>query len=189
MGRALEKINADSRTRRAWLETLLDAFAKDVEIGGIDFASGAADIIIKQAGDEEWSWIEARVRALAAGSRDWGREQFVGFLTEGLDERGRKSEGDSLIREIGTPEQQAQLLIEERRIEEAVRLMSGIVKGKPGLVTQFADMAAGGEGQSGGARISSWRMKTTEAGVAISGSPITTAVTVRRRKRWPRRRD
>ena len=140
LGRSLEKINADSRTRRAWLETLLEAFAKDVEIGGIDFASSAPDIIIKQADDEEWLWIEARVRALAAGSRDWGREQFVGFLTEGLEERGRKSEGDRLIREMGTPEQQAQLLIEEGRIEEAVRLMSGIVEGKPGLVTQFADM-------------------------------------------------
>ncbi len=140
LGKSLEKSNVDSRTRRAWLETLLDAFAKDVEIGGIDFASSAPGIVIKQAGDEEWPWIEARVRALAASSRDWGREQFVGFLTEGLDEHGRKGEGDRLIREMGTPEQQAQLLIEEGRIEEAVRLMNDVVEGKPGLVTQFADM-------------------------------------------------
>jgi uncharacterized Zn finger protein len=139
LGRCLEKSNPDSRTRRAWLETLLDAFAKDIEIGGIDFASDAPDIIIKQAGDEEWQWIEARVRTLAADSRDWGREQFVRFLTKGLDKRGRKGEGDRLIREMGTPEQQAKLLISEGRIEEAVRLMNDIVEGKPGLVTQFAD--------------------------------------------------
>src|SRR5206468_3321203 len=74
LGKALEKSNPDSRTRRAWLETLLDAFAKDIEIGGIDFASSARDIVIKQASDEEWQGIEARVRRLAAGSRDWGRE-------------------------------------------------------------------------------------------------------------------
>jgi uncharacterized Zn finger protein len=139
LGKCVEKSAADNRTRRAWLETLLDAFAKDIEIGGIDFASSAPDILIKQASDEEWQWIEARVRTLAADSRDWGRGQLVSFLTEALEQRGRKSEADGLIREIGTPEQQAQLLIEEGRIEEAVRLMSDIVKDKPGLVTQFAD--------------------------------------------------
>jgi len=140
LGKCLDKSDVDSPMRREWLETLLDAFAKDIEIGGIDFASSAPDIIIKYASDEEWQWIEARVRTLAAGSRDWGREQFVGFLTEGLDHRGRKSEGDRLIREMGTPKQQAQLLVKERRIEEAVRLMTDIIKSKPGLVTPFADM-------------------------------------------------
>jgi uncharacterized Zn finger protein len=139
LGKALEKSNPDSRTRHAWLDTLLDAFAKDVEIGGIDFAFSARGIILKQANDEEWQGIEARVRALAAGSRDWGREQLVRFLTDGLEQHGRKGEGDRLIREIGTPEQQAQLLIKEGRIEEAVRLMNDLVEGKPGLVTQFAD--------------------------------------------------
>jgi uncharacterized Zn finger protein len=139
LGKCLDKSDADSRTRHAWLETLLDAFAKEVEIGGIDFAYGASDIIIKQAGDEEWLWVEARVRTLANGSRDWGLEQFIGFLAKGMGQRGRKSEAEGLIREIGTPEQQAQLLIKERRIEEAVQMMNDIVESKPGLVTQFAD--------------------------------------------------
>ncbi|MEN3336153.1 MAG: hypothetical protein V7641_5518 [Blastocatellia bacterium] len=139
LGKCLDKSDADSRTRRAWLETLLDAFAKDIEIGGIDFASSAPDIVIKQASDEEWQWIEAHVRRLAAGSRDWGREQLVRFLTKGLDKRGRKSAANGLVREIGTPEQQAKLLIKEGHTEEAVRLMNDIVEGKPGLVTQFAD--------------------------------------------------
>jgi uncharacterized Zn finger protein len=140
LGKCLEKSDADSRTRRNWLETMLDAFAKDVEIGGIDFASSAPDIIIKQANTDEWQWIEERVRARAVSGREWEREQFIGFLIDGLDECGRASEASSLIREIGTPKQQAQLLIEERRIEEAVRLMTDIIKGKPGLVTNFADM-------------------------------------------------
>ncbi|HST21369.1 MAG TPA: SWIM zinc finger family protein [Blastocatellia bacterium] len=139
LGKCLNKSDIDSRTRREWLETLLDAFAKDVEIGGIDFAYDASDIIIKQADDEEWVWVEARVRTLANGSRDWGREQLISFLAKGMGQRGRKSEAESLIREIGTPEQQAQLLIKEGRIEEAVQMMNDIVESKPGLVTQFAD--------------------------------------------------
>jgi uncharacterized Zn finger protein len=139
LGSALEKSEADSRTRRAWLESLFDAFAKDVELGGMDFASCADDIIFGQTSDDEWRWIEERARARASRGREWEREQFVNFLIDGLDERGRKGEASNLIREIGTPEQQAQLLVEERKIEEAVRLMTCIVKEKPGLVTQFAD--------------------------------------------------
>jgi len=140
LGKCLEKSSADTRTRRAWLETLLDAFAKDIELGGIDFASSASDIIIGQASDDEWNWIEERVRERASTSREWSREQFVGFLIEGLDHRGRKGDTDRLIREVGTPEQQARLLVEEGRIEEAVRLMNDIARGKPGLVTEFGDM-------------------------------------------------
>jgi uncharacterized Zn finger protein len=139
LGDAMQKSGADSLTRRAWLETLFNAFAKDVELGGIEFASGAEDIIFEQSSDDEWRWIEERARARAATGREWEREQFVNFLIDGLDERGRKGEVGSLIRELGTPEQQARLLVEERKIEEAVRLMTGIVKDKPGLVTQFAD--------------------------------------------------
>jgi len=139
LGKAMEESGADSRTRRVWLETPFNAFAKDVEIGGMDFVSCADEIIFEQTSDDEWRWIEERARARAATGREWEREQFVNFLIDGLDERGRKGEAQSLIREIGTPEQQAQLLLEERKIEEAVRLMTDIVKDKPGLVTQFAD--------------------------------------------------
>ena len=56
-----------------------------------------------------------------------------------MDQHGSKSEADDLIREIGTPEQQAQLLIKEGRIEEAVQMINDIVESKPGLLTQFAD--------------------------------------------------
>lgn len=137
LGECLANSDADRERRRDWLDVLLDAYSKDIEIGGIDFASNAKGILIKQADEEEWAWIEDRVRARAARGRDWEREQFVAFLAEGLKHRGRKA--DSLIREIGTPEQQAQLLVKEGRIEDAAGIMAGIVKGKPGLVTRFAN--------------------------------------------------
>jgi uncharacterized Zn finger protein len=139
LGKALEKSNADSPTRRDWLETLFDAFAKDIGLGGMDFASCANEIIFNQTSDDEWQWIEERARDRASMGREWGREQFVNFLIEGLKKHGRKGEAGNLIREIGTPEQQARLLVEERKLEEAVRLMTVIVKDKPGLVTEFAD--------------------------------------------------
>jgi len=40
--------------------------------------------------------------------------------------QGRQSQ--YLIREIGTPEQQAQLLIKEGKIDDAVRMLNEIVK-------------------------------------------------------------
>ena len=43
------------------------------------------------------------------------------------------------IRELGTPEQQVFLLVQEGKIDEALRCMPQILTGKPQLVTQFAD--------------------------------------------------
>jgi uncharacterized Zn finger protein len=52
---------------------------------------------------------------------------------------GQAEDAGALIRELSTPEQRAFFLIDEGRIDEAVRLMQPVFAYKPGLVTEFAD--------------------------------------------------
>ena len=144
--KCLEKSQADARTRLAWIETMLEAYLTDIEIGGIDLAPSAAEAVLQLASDEEWAWVEERLRdEIGGGGRDFKRECLVGFLTSGLEARKRVEEAEQLIRELGTPEQQAYLLIGEGKIAEAMKMVKKIIVGKPGLVTQFADalLAAG----------------------------------------------
>src|SRR5207237_2619934 len=82
---------------------------------------------------------ERRLRKEIQRSRDWGRGVLVEFLAEGLQKAGRKSETAILIRDLGTEEQQAHLLVKEKRIPEAVTHMQAILKTKPGLLAEFAD--------------------------------------------------
>jgi uncharacterized Zn finger protein len=139
LGECLTRSGADSKTRRDWLSVFLDGYLKDIEIGGIDFASGSKEILAKQTDEEEWAWIEGRVKDRINDSREWEREQLVKFLADGLKHHHKGSNATELIREMGTPEQQAELLAGEGRVEEATRMMSEIVRDKPGLVTLFAD--------------------------------------------------
>src|SRR5262249_58657017 len=64
---------------------------------------------------------------------------LVECLTEGLERCGRADDAATLIGELGTPEQQAHLLISTGKIDSALELITRIIVGKPGLVTQFAD--------------------------------------------------
>src|SRR5262249_59302608 len=104
--KCLEKSSADSKTRLAWIETMLEAYLKDIDIGGIDLAPSAAEAVLELANDEEWAWVEERLRDEigSGGGRDFKRECLVGFLTSGLEARERAKEADQLIRELGTPE-------------------------------------------------------------------------------------
>ncbi|HKG96959.1 MAG TPA: hypothetical protein VKA97_04065, partial [Pyrinomonadaceae bacterium] len=111
----------------------------DIEMGGIDLAPSAHEAILEHARDEEWAWIEERVRAEIKQSRDWAREALVELLAEWQEHRGQTSEAAALIREMGTPEQQALLLVSEGETDEALRRMRPIIKNKPGLAVQFAD--------------------------------------------------
>jgi uncharacterized Zn finger protein len=79
------------------------------------------------------------VRAEIPKSRDWAREALVDLLRARKERMGRAEDAGALIRELGTPEQRAFLLIDEGEIEEAVRLMQPVLANKPGLVTEFAD--------------------------------------------------
>jgi uncharacterized Zn finger protein len=89
LSQCLKKSKADDQTRRAWLEVLLEAELTDIEIGGIDLAPSARKAVLENASDEEWAWIEKRVRGAISKSRDWGQEELARFLAAGQKRRGR----------------------------------------------------------------------------------------------------
>jgi tetratricopeptide (TPR) repeat protein len=145
LDKALEKSRADANTRWDWIETLLEAQLADIGLGGIGLAPSAGEAVLKVANDEEWERIVERLRTEAAHSRDWTRGCLIGFLVEGIERRSRPDEADELIRDLGTPEQQAYLLIREGKIDEAIKMIKKILARAPGWVTNFADalLAAG----------------------------------------------
>jgi len=134
----------DAETRRAWLEALLETELKDVEMGGIDLAHPASDVIIRHATKEEWAGIEARVRrAIDTHKRDrysqWGREALVRFLMQRLQEPDREAEADELVFELGSPEQRAFLMVRQGRFTKAVTVAQRHFVGLSGLIERFAD--------------------------------------------------
>lgn len=137
-------------TRQAWFDALLEAEFKEVEMGGIDLAYPARDILLEQATDEEWMWIEARVREKIASMMDryarWGKETLVSFLVQRLERDGREAEIPDLIFELGSEEQQAFELLRQGRFAEAIAIAREHFVDLPGLVLQFADslVEAGG---------------------------------------------
>jgi uncharacterized Zn finger protein len=139
VSRCLAEGKPDSETRRLWLEALLEAELTDIALGGIDLAPSAWDALLEQASETDWSWVEERVRAEIHKSRDWAREALVNLLSERKERTGQAADAGALIRELGTPEQRAFLLVDEGKIDEAVRLMQPVLTNKPGLVTEFAD--------------------------------------------------
>jgi hypothetical protein len=139
LGKCLAKSAADAKTRWAWIETMLEAELKDIELGGIDLAPAAGETVLKLANDKEWARVEERLRAAATRGGEWKRESLIRFLTEGLERRKRAGEADDLIRELGTSEQKTYLLIREGQIAEAMKRIKRIIVSKPGLVTGFAD--------------------------------------------------
>jgi uncharacterized Zn finger protein len=139
VGRCLAEGQPDSETRRLWLGALLQAELTDIALGGIDLAPSAWDALLEHASHTDWSWIEQRVRAEIQKSRDWAREALVTLLSERKERTGRAEDAGTLIRELGTPEQRACLLIDEGKIDEAMPLMRQVLAHKPGLVIEFAD--------------------------------------------------
>lgn len=136
---SLQHSQAEAATRQEWLEALLQAEFADIEIGGIDLAPSAREAVLEHANAAEWQWLEERIRTEIHKSRDWARSALVELLAEGLERCGREDDTAALIRELGTPEQQAHLLISTGKIDAALELIQQIIVGKPGLVTQFAD--------------------------------------------------
>ena len=53
LSQCLKNNKADAQTRRAWLETLLEAELADMEMGSIDLAPSARETILEHASDEE----------------------------------------------------------------------------------------------------------------------------------------
>jgi uncharacterized Zn finger protein len=135
----LQQRQADRQTRQQWLEGLLEAELTDIELGGVDLAPSAREAVLEYASEAEWEWLEERVRTAILKASDWGQSVLVKFLAEARERGGHANDVNDLIRELGTPEQQAYLLIQEGQIEAARAQIDPIVVGKPGLVIQFAD--------------------------------------------------
>jgi uncharacterized Zn finger protein len=139
----LEQVD-DPETRLPWLEVLLQADLQDTRLGGTDFAWPAGDVVLRQATDEEWLWIEARVRQeMEIGNSDWARAALVRFLTARLDATGQEAEANAFVLENGTPQQRAFLLLDLGRVEEAVEVASQHFASLPGLVIDFANALVG----------------------------------------------
>jgi uncharacterized Zn finger protein len=83
----LKNSDADKDTRRTWLQSLLEAELADIELGGIDLAPSVRDAILGLSTDEEWAWLESRVRDKLAKSQDWARKELESLLSQ----RTRKS--------------------------------------------------------------------------------------------------
>ncbi|MFM7425767.1 MAG: hypothetical protein ACKO7W_12380, partial [Elainella sp.] len=115
LGNCLAKATSlDAVTRSQWLNTLLEAFLKDLELGGIDYGAGAADAILKQATEPEWETIESQLRDEMTGQRNrWRNEAIVKLLAKRQHLNGRAAQANQIIQELGSPEQKALLLIEK----------------------------------------------------------------------------
>jgi uncharacterized Zn finger protein len=88
LSHCLKEGKADDRTRRAWLEALLEAELTDIVIGGVDLAPSARQAVLENATDEEWEWIEERVRFAISKGGDWAREELTRFLVARRKRRG-----------------------------------------------------------------------------------------------------
>lgn len=89
LSRCLKDSKADAETRRAWLETLLEAELADIEMGGIDLAPSAREAVLEHSNDEEWVWIEERLNIAMSKSHGWEREELARFLDAGQKRRGQ----------------------------------------------------------------------------------------------------
>lgn len=87
LSESLKNSDADEETRRTWFQTLLEAELANIELGGIDLAPSVRDAILELTTDEEWAWLESRVRDKLAGSQGWARKELESFLGQ----RARKS--------------------------------------------------------------------------------------------------
>ncbi|HBY99399.1 MAG TPA: hypothetical protein DEP84_36590 [Chloroflexi bacterium] len=154
LGRCLEAGVADRESRRRWLEALLEAELEDIRLGGVDFATPAGQVVLERATDEEWVWIEDRLRKELAKASDWTRSSLVGFLAARRELTGREAEADALVLEQGTPEQRAFRLLDLERVDEAVRIAEQHFTDLPGLVKQFADaLVQAGYGEAAAAYV------------------------------------
>jgi len=139
LGRCLEVGQPDTDTRRQWLESLLEAELEDIRIGGIDLAPSAIDAVLQHATDEEWKWIEEKIRQEMTGRSRWQKETLIRILTSRLDMSGQEDEADNLTLDEGTPKQKAFLLVERGDIDAAIDIAQVHFISLPGLVSQFAD--------------------------------------------------
>jgi hypothetical protein len=141
--RCLTEGEPESATRQAWFDVLLEAELMDIQMGGIDLAYPAGDILLEYPNAEEWKRIEKRVRQEIATSGDlyseWKREVLVNILVNRKKRTGREAEVTDLIFELGSEEQKAFELVRQGRVEAAISIAKEHFVELPGLVIRFAD--------------------------------------------------
>lgn len=148
--RCLTEDGPDSATRQLWFEILLEAELMEIQMGGIEVAYPARNILVEHTNAEEWKRIEERVRQIIASLDDrysgWKQETLVNFLAQRLKRTGREPEITDLIFELGSEEQQAFELVRQGQFEAALSIAREHFVDLPGLVLQFADalVEAGG---------------------------------------------
>ena len=133
-GEELEETN-----RQSWLFTLLEAYFKELELGGIDYAADASEYLLRCATDEEWSQIEERIQVKIERASQWSREEMVNFLALRRKQQGETEGIRDLIYELGTPQQKAFLLLEEEKIEEAIDIARQNFLDYPGTMLEFVN--------------------------------------------------
>jgi uncharacterized Zn finger protein len=150
LGHCLTESTPDPSTRQSWFDALLEAEFMNIQMGGIDLAYPAGEVLVEHATEEEWNRIEKRVREKITSMNDrysrWGRESLVTFLGQRLMRTGRETMVTDLIFELGSAEQQAFELVRLGQLGEAISIAREHFVDLPGLVLQFANalVEAGG---------------------------------------------
>ncbi len=140
---------APAETRHLWLQTLLDAELKDIELGGVDFVADSWDRVLEFVQADEWDWIidtiQQKVAACPNDGNSWKRERLVGLLIRAMEDSGDTTASDRMIEQYGTASQKVFLRVNQGQWDQAIALASKEFVQLPGLVFQLADklVAAG----------------------------------------------
>ncbi|WP_204141614.1 SWIM zinc finger domain-containing protein [Halomicronema sp. CCY15110] len=134
----------DRNRRQRWLATVFDAVLKDLEFGGIDYGYPASETLTHHTTATDWEWLEPRIHEELAKlppsrSGNWTQSYLVKLLTARAEWQGDQQQATATILELGTPEQQAYLHLNQGDFEAAVAIAQANFAELPGLVIQFAD--------------------------------------------------
>ncbi|HEY0171298.1 MAG TPA: SWIM zinc finger family protein [Pyrinomonadaceae bacterium] len=105
LSQCLKNSKADAQTHRVWLETLLEAELADIEMGGIDLAPSAREVVLEHANDAQWAWIEERLNAAMSKSHGWEREELARFLAAGQKRHGQAGKAAAKRKKPGAAKQ------------------------------------------------------------------------------------
>ena len=133
-------VDANESIRELWLSTLLDGKFQDTELGGVEFADGAWQGILDYANGEDWVWIESKIRhKIQPHTSKWQRESLVRLLVEKSDSLEDAESSQTIIEELGSPEQKVFLWASEGKWDAAIVLAKQEFTSLPGLVFQLAN--------------------------------------------------